>query len=169
MTETGPHTGIFQAKAQVLRGAPTPNSGKVETNAAMAEGSATQFDDLINLSYQDDTHLSVTETGSRIVTQSVQVFDAVNASLTPVEHDITRVDLEIKTLLYKGRSLTQIAATYRDLGQTALLHHHIPQSHRSVPADPDEVSQRPGSRGCAVRPVPELRGAVGYMMRLSGW
>lgn len=120
LTETGNHTGIFQAKIQLLRGDPKADSGAVETNAGLAEGSVTQLDDLITVSYQDEQHLSVTETGAVIVKQTASVYEATNAKMTPVEHDIPRADLEIKALLYKGRSLTQIAATYRDLGQPAL-------------------------------------------------
>lgn len=120
LMETGAHTGVFQTKIPLERGTPTPKSGKVETNADMAEGSVTQFDDLIILTYADETHLSVTDAGVRTVKQTAQLFDATNARMTPVEHEITRADLEIKALLYKGRSLTQIAATYRDLGQSAL-------------------------------------------------
>jgi len=120
LTETGAHTGIFQAKIPLERGEPKADSGKVETNAGLAEGSVTQLDDLITISYIDDKHLSVLEPPSRTVKQSVSIYEATNAKMTPVEHDIPRADLEIKALLYKGRSLTQIAATYRDLGQPAL-------------------------------------------------
>jgi len=120
LTETGEHTGIFQAKIPLERGDPKPDSGKVETNAGLAEGSVTQLDDLITISYLDEQHLSVTETGARTTRQTASIFEATNAKMTPVEHDIPRADLEIKALLYKGRSLTQIAATYRDLGQPAL-------------------------------------------------
>ena len=120
LTETGDHTGIFQAKIQLLRGDPKADSGKVETNAGLAEGSVTQLDDLITISYQDEQHLSVTETGAVTAKQTASVYEATNAKMTPVEHEIPRADLEIKALLYKGRSLIQIAATYRDLGQPAL-------------------------------------------------
>ncbi|MHB0936997.1 MAG: tetratricopeptide repeat protein [Armatimonadota bacterium] len=120
LTETGEHTGIFQVKIPLERGEPKPESAKVETNAGLAEGSVTQLDDLITISYLDDKHLSVLEGETRTVKQSASIFEATNAKMTPVEHDIPRADLEIKALLYKGRSLTQIAATYRDLGQPAL-------------------------------------------------
>lgn len=120
LIETGAHTGIFQGKVPVVRGAPAPNSGKVETNAGVAENNVSQLDDTITISYIDDQHMAVNVNGPRQVNQPVQIYDATNATVTPVEHDIPRADLEIKALLYKGRSLTQIAATYRDLGQAAL-------------------------------------------------
>jgi len=120
LTETGAHTGIFQAKIPLVRGDPKPESGTVETNAGLAEGSVTQLDDQITINYLDEQHLSATDNGPRTVKQASSIFEATNAKMTPVEHDIARADLEIKALLYKGRSLTQIAATYRDLGQLAL-------------------------------------------------
>jgi len=120
LTETGEHTGIFQTKLPLERAEPKVESGKVETNAGLAEGSVTQLDDQITISYSDEQHLSASEEGPRAVKQSVSIFEATNAKMTPVEHEIPRADLEIKALLYKGRSLTQIAATYRDLGQQAL-------------------------------------------------
>jgi TolA-binding protein len=120
LMETGDHTGVFQTKVPLERGDPKPDSGKVETNAGLAEGSVTQLDDLITINYSDEQHLSASEEGPRTAKQSVNIFEATNAKMTPVEHEIPRADLEIKALLYKGRSLTQIAATYRDLGQPGL-------------------------------------------------
>ncbi len=122
LTETGPHTGIFQTKIAVAKTneAPMPNSGKVESNAAIAEGTATQLDDTITLTYQDEQNLSVKDAGPRKVNLAVALFGADDGTVESVDAKIQNTDLEVKTLLYKGRSLTQIAATYRDLGQDAL-------------------------------------------------
>lgn len=120
LTETDVHTGVFRGSIKVMRGEPTPDNGIIETNANLAEGSATQYDDTVTISYQDENNLAVQDTGPRKVTAVVLLFAASQGSLTPVEHDISKADLAIKALLYKGRSLTQIAATYRDLGQDAI-------------------------------------------------
>jgi len=120
LTETDTHTGIFRATVKVVRDTPTPGNGSIETNADLAEGSATQYDDSITVTYMNENSLVASDGGPRKVSITIPIFASTPGSLVPVEHDINKADLAIKALLYKGRSLTQIAATYRDLGQDAI-------------------------------------------------
>ncbi|MHB9024382.1 MAG: tetratricopeptide repeat protein [Armatimonadota bacterium] len=117
LTETEAHSGLYRATIKTAKGEPIPDSGSLETNADLAEGSMTQFDDSITVAYADELNLSLADNGSRKLSLTVATYAATPGNLMAVEHDITRSDLAIKALLYKGRSLTQIAATYRDLGQ----------------------------------------------------
>jgi TolA-binding protein len=117
LTETDGHSGVFTAVIPTLRGEPTPNSGKIETNADLKEGSATEYNDTITVTYQDDQHLSVSEQGPRKVMLSVSQHSATNAALGAVDNKVNKADLEIQKLLLNGKVLTEIAGTYRDLGQ----------------------------------------------------
>jgi len=122
LTETGAHTGIFRGSIKVVRSttAPTPNSGAIETNADLAEGSNTQLDDYIKVTYKDDQFLGQKANETLDITTRVTIYHSSKADLKVPVPDPGDPSMEIKTLLYKGKSLTQIAATYRDLGQSAL-------------------------------------------------
>ena len=120
LTETGAHTGIFRGSIKVVAGAPTPNSGVIETNADLAEDSNTQLDDYIKVTYKDEQFLGQKSNETLDVTARVIIYKASNADLKVPVPDPGDPSMEIKTLLYKGKSLTQIAATYRDLGQSTL-------------------------------------------------
>lgn len=117
LTETGTHTGLFTAQVKTAKAVPQPNSGMLETDAQTAENIANQFDDFVTVSYGDEVHLSITETGPRKVTSKILLFTATQGDPIPVKPDVDDPSLAITTLLYKGRSLMQIAVTYRDLGQ----------------------------------------------------
>ena len=121
LTETGAHTGIFQVSLPTAIGVPTPDSKAIETNAEMVEGSLTQYNDYINVSYQDEINLNFTHNaGPRTVSGRVNITDFTTGGLVTPDRTSTSPELEIKSLLYKGKSLIQIAVTYRDLGQEAL-------------------------------------------------
>jgi len=122
LTETAAHSGIFQGsiKAAHITGDPTPGNNLIETNADLAEGSTSQYDDAVTVTYINEISMIRTEGGPRKVSLKMPLYVATSGTLTPVDHSDTKADLDIKALLYKGRSLTQIAATYRDLGQDAL-------------------------------------------------
>lgn len=119
LTETGAHTGLFRGAVKTVKGAPAADSKAIETNADFAEGSITQLDDSITVTYTDEISLAVKDKGSRTLTGKIALYSSTNAMLTPVKADIPGAELEIQTLIYKGRSLTQIATMYRDLGQAA--------------------------------------------------
>lgn len=118
LTETGAHTGVFQASIPTLQAEPKPDSGTIESNADIAQGSTSQLDDLITITYMDEVNLSSKDGGPRKVTSAVTQFVATPGEIkTPSEAD-TDESLEIKKQLLKGRATTQIASTYKDLGQT---------------------------------------------------
>lgn len=120
LTETDIHSGIFRAAVKTAQGASTPNSGALETNAGFAEGSATQYDDAAIVTYQDEINLLPTAAqGTHKVTTTVSLYAATEGSASVVGPQIPKRELEIQALLYKGRSLNEIASTYRDLGQEA--------------------------------------------------
>jgi TolA-binding protein len=118
LTETGPHTGVFRASIVTIGGDPKPDSGSIESSAELAEGSATQLDDLISVYYIDEINLSTKDGGPRkLPPATATIFQPTNGTTTPVGTTITDSSTAIKALLYKGRSLSQIGATYKDLGQ----------------------------------------------------
>ena len=120
LTETGNRTGIFRVTLPTIIGAPKADSGAIETNAGMVEGSMTVFDDFITISYEDTINLNVAQAaGPRTVTARINITDFSTGDLVTPDRTATSADLEIKSLLYKGKSLIQIAVTYRDLGQEA--------------------------------------------------
>jgi TolA-binding protein len=119
LTETADHSGIFQANVKTTKAAPAADSGAIETNADFAEGSATQYDDSATISYADEQSLAPGAAGPRKVTTTISLFAATKGEVTPVEAQLTKADLDIQSSLYQGRSLSEIAATYRDLGQDA--------------------------------------------------
>ena len=120
LTETGNHTGIFRGAIKIEEGAPTPNSGKIETNAGLAEGSNTQLDDYLKVTYKDDQFMGQKGNETLDVVAKVNIFKSSDVGLKVPVPDPGDPVIEINKLLYQGRSLTQIAATYRDLGQSAL-------------------------------------------------
>jgi len=121
LTETGVHTGIFRATITTAIGAPIPNSGKLETNAEMLENSTTQYNDYITVTYLDPLTMVSEEGLDTSITQRVFLFKATDAIVFPPDYkppvDTTML---IRTTLYKGKSLLQIAVTYADLGQPHL-------------------------------------------------
>jgi TolA-binding protein len=117
LTETGEHTGVFRASLETLKGEPAPGSGKIETNAGLAEGSTIQLDDVVTVTYLDEVHLYPGDRAPRKTTVAVPLFLAATGGVGVYDQEIPKASLEIQTVLYKGRSLTQIAATYQDLGQ----------------------------------------------------
>lgn len=121
LTETGPHTGVFQAVVIPERLKPdtnvTPGNGKIESNANPVEGSLTKLDDDLTITYQDEMHLTLGVTGSRKVTATVAMMTSTEGSTTPVDTTTTGGTLDIAKLLGMGRALSKIAVTYRDLGQ----------------------------------------------------
>jgi len=119
LTETEAHSGIFRVAVKAVPGAPAADSGAVETNADFAEGSATQLDDNVSVAYQDDKNLSAMELGPRRVSNTILLYSATEGKPTFVNPELKQATLDIQSLLYKGRSLLEIAATYRDLGQDA--------------------------------------------------
>lgn len=119
LTETGAHTGVFQGEIKLVQGTPTPNSGTIETDAPVAEGSTTQLDDNIVVTYSDDVNLINADGSPHIIKDTVNMFLSSPGSVAPVAATDVDADLQIKTMLYKGRSLNQIAITYRDLGSDA--------------------------------------------------
>lgn len=119
LTETGAHTGTFRSTLATLKGAPVANSGSVETDADALEGSATQLDDTVTITYLDDSHLGITAGAPRKVSAGLAIIRPSDGGVDSPDDSATGYDLTVKKLLYKGRSLSQIAATYRDLGQEA--------------------------------------------------
>lgn len=117
LTETGPHTGIFRAKINTIAGEPKPDSGIIESNADVAEGSATQLDDMITINYQDEVNLSSKDGGPRKVTGQVTMFIATIGEVKTPSTQIDDQSIAIGAMLLKGRAKTQIGATYKDLGQ----------------------------------------------------
>lgn len=117
LTETGNHTGVFQGVIKTKTGAPAPDSGTIEIASDTAEGSSTQLNDNITASYSDERHLVANITGPRKI--SVTVVPIIGSPGMPSAPEDTKLQaaLAIKSLLYKGHSLREIAATYRDLGQ----------------------------------------------------
>jgi len=120
LTETDVHSGLFRAAVKTAQGAPAANSGALETNAGFAEGSATQFDDNAVVTYQDEVNLLPTAAkGAHKVSTTIALYAATQGAASVVGPQIPKRELEIQALLYKGRSLNEIASTYRDLGQDA--------------------------------------------------
>ncbi len=119
LTETGKHTGIFRASIKTMKGEPKENSGALESNAELAERSATRLDDLITITYTDETNLSTKDGGPRTVKGTVIILEPSTGEAKFVAQEFEDSSTAIVALLYKGRALTQIASTYRDLGQTA--------------------------------------------------
>lgn len=118
LTETGPHTGIFQANIPTLQEEPKPESGTIETNAEVAQGSTSQLDDAMTITYMDEVNLSSKDGGPRKVTAVVSMFTPTSGEVKTPSTTGTDELLEIKAQLLKGRATTQIASTYKDLGQT---------------------------------------------------
>lgn len=118
LTETGKHTGIFKGTIIIKKAEPAPDSGALETMADIVQGSANQLDDKITITYLDEINLAVQQAPGPIkVSKALSLFTPSNAILVPVEAKPPTATLEITSLVYKGRSLTEIAATYSDLGQ----------------------------------------------------
>ncbi|MHB9131813.1 MAG: tetratricopeptide repeat protein [Armatimonadota bacterium] len=117
LTETGEHTGVFHMTIPVIKGEPTADSGRIESNADLTENAVTQLADEITIKYTDNNHLNFQVKGAYEGVAKLAMFMPGNAQLVPLQPAIDKPDLEIKSLLYKGQSLSQIAATYRDLGQ----------------------------------------------------
>jgi TolA-binding protein len=117
LTETGPHTGIFRATIKTVQAEPKADSGIVESDAELAERSATRLDDAITVTYMDETNLSTKDGGPRKVTNQITMFVPTSGESKIVSEDLEESNTAIVAMLYKGRALTQIAATYRDLGQ----------------------------------------------------
>jgi len=117
LTETGNHTGIFTAQVKTVAGTPQPGSGIVETDAAPLDEAANQLDDAINLTYMDQVHLRPGVTGPFAVKATLDFYAPSKSQVAAVEPQIDSADLDIKSRIYQGRSLVEIAKTYRDLGQ----------------------------------------------------
>lgn len=117
LTETGAHTGIFRTELKTIAGDPKPDSGTIESNADLAEGSATQLDDTITANYSDENNLSSKDGGPRKVSEAITIYVATGGKVAGVDHTYEDPSMAIKAMLYKGRSLSQIATTYKDLGQ----------------------------------------------------
>jgi len=122
LTETEEHSGLFTAKIDVITGDPTPNSGKIETDAGPAEGSATMLDDYVEVVFMDEVHLNPKQDAPLKITTRASLYAGGN-NIDGVQSPTTKVRTpaeEIKMLIGKGRSMNEIAGTYRDLGQDAL-------------------------------------------------
>ena len=117
LTETGNHTGIFRGDLKTKKGTPTADSGVIETDATFSEGSVSLLDDSITVSYVDELNLAIDNKGPRTISGKASLFAASKAQITPVSVEIQSADLEVQAWIYKGKSLTQIATMYRDLGQ----------------------------------------------------
>ena len=116
LTETGAHTGVFRGSIKTGKGTPAPGSGVIESSAGLAEGSATQLDDAVTITYMDVNHLASADTGPRKVQMTIPFYAQLPSDVSSPQPAPTAAAMAIKTLLYKGRSLVEIASTYRDLG-----------------------------------------------------
>jgi len=119
LTETGDHTGVFEGQVSVQKGTPTPNSGTIETDADVTGESPTQLDDSMTVTYSDDVNLINADGTPHILKDTLNLFKSTPGTVAPVAPGGVGADLQIQTMLYKGKSLNQIAITYRDLGSTA--------------------------------------------------
>ena len=103
----------------VQKGTPTPNSGAIETDANPTGESPTQLDDSMTVTYSDDTNLINADGTPHVIHDTLNLFKSTPGNVAPVAPNNVEADLQIKTMLYKGKSLNQIAITYRDLGSSA--------------------------------------------------
>jgi TolA-binding protein len=118
LTETATHSGIFQTRIKVVKGTAVPDSGLFETVALKDEKGEKAIDDQCTVIYHDALVLrtanDATEEDAKAMVLLVQSTDGSVVVPDKVVDDPT---LAMQQLLYKGRSLTEIATTYRDLGQ----------------------------------------------------
>jgi len=120
LIETGAHTGIFRGNTETMHSAPTPDSKKIETNSDKLEDSRTQYNDYITIIYMDPLTMVSEEGLDTRITLRANLFESTDGDFIAPGFTQTDSSMTIKTALYKGKSLLQIAITYDDLGQGQL-------------------------------------------------
>jgi TolA-binding protein len=118
LKETGPHTGLFIEKVPTLKGPVVVDSGKIETDAALVEGSANQINDSLTITYKDEKNITVQAVlGPKDIISKIAFFAPSDGGIGAVESEVKKNDISITADLYRARSLNEMATTYRDLGQ----------------------------------------------------
>lgn len=117
LTETGVHTGVFRIVLDVRKGKAQKESGAIETAEVVAEKDEADALDRATVSYTDEVCLLSVAAGARQVEESVPLIQSAAGSVKVPLPQIEDASMEIQQMLYKGRSLTEIGATYRDLAQ----------------------------------------------------
>jgi TolA-binding protein len=115
LTETGPRTGVFQARVVTASGAPVVGNGRIESAVGTPGGPE---DDMLNVSYVDEFNL-VGQGQPRTIKTAIGIYPAGTATESVPKHDINDASVDIKAMLLRGQSQGQIARTYRDLGADA--------------------------------------------------
>ncbi|MEI6521167.1 MAG: tetratricopeptide repeat protein, partial [bacterium] len=118
LKETGIHTGLFTAKVPTLKGLSVPDSGKIETDASLVEGTANQLNDQLTITYKDEKNITVQAVlGPKDIVAKIILYAISKVNTSAVESELKKSDMTLTADLYRARSLNEMATTYRDLGQ----------------------------------------------------
>ena len=119
-TETGNHTGVFRGTIRTMMGDPKASDGILETNADLMEGSTAELDDKLIFSYINEKNLAVQDTpGPVTITRTLTMYKIQKKDFSSPDVAAPTTNMDITSMLLKGKSLLEIASTYRDLGQSA--------------------------------------------------
>ncbi|MEI7834371.1 MAG: tetratricopeptide repeat protein, partial [bacterium] len=116
LTETGAHTGIFRGAIPIANGKAKPNSGVIETEEKK-DIRGEHAEDGITVTYDDKLVLSALPNAEKTPPTYIPMVNIASGELTLPQKVVNDPNLGIQTMIYKGKSLTEIGTTYLDLGQ----------------------------------------------------